>query len=73
VDIGELALDYARNIRPDGIGSRLLHRLANQPGAWQSDLVSFLCFDGGFAEALVKLGRESAVAREKEVREFFLT
>jgi NTE family protein len=72
LDIGELALDYARNIRPDGIGSRLLHRLANQPGAWQSDLVSFLCFDGGFAEALVKLGRESAVAREKEVRAFFL-
>lgn len=72
VDIGELALDYARNIRPDGIGSRLLHRLANQPGVWQSDLVSFLCFDGGFAEALVELGRESAILREKDIREFFL-
>jgi NTE family protein len=71
-DIGEIALEYARGIRPEGLGSRLLHRLANQRAVWQSDLISFLCFDGGFAGELIKLGREEALNRASEIREFFL-
>jgi NTE family protein len=71
-DIGEIALKYARQLRPEGIGGRLLHRLANQSTAWQSDLVSFLCFDGPFAEQLVALGRRDAVSRADEVLAFFM-
>jgi NTE family protein len=70
-DIGEIALQYARTIKPDGLGPRLLLRLANQKSAWQSDLVSFLCFDGAFAKLLIQLGRSDAVKRSDEIRAFF--
>jgi len=71
LDIGEIALEYVRHIRPEGIGARLLHRLANQKSAWQSDLISFLCFDGGYSEQIIELGRREAVSRADEVLEFF--
>jgi NTE family protein len=70
-DIGEIAVEHTRQITPQGIGPRFLYRLANQRSVWQSDLVSFLCFDGGFAEQLVNLGREDAHARAPEIRLFF--
>jgi NTE family protein len=70
-DIGEIALEYARGIEPEGIGSRLLHRLANQRSVWQSDLISFLCFDGPFAGLLIDLGRADAHRREQDIRDFF--
>jgi NTE family protein len=70
-DIGEIAVEYTRQIAPQGIGPRFLHRLASQQSVWQSDLVSFLCFDGGFAAQLVELGREDAHARAPEIRLFF--
>jgi NTE family protein len=71
LDIGEIALEYARQMRPEGLGGRLLRRLAHQKSAWQSDLISFLCFDGGYAEQLIALGRRQALARADEVLEFF--
>ena len=71
-DLGEVALEYARKLRPKGLGPRLLHQLACQRSVWQSDLVSFLCFDGGFAGELIRLGREDAHGRAGEIREFFL-
>lgn len=71
-DMGEIALDYARTIKPEGIGARLLHRLARQRAVWQSDLVSFLCFDGGFAEQIIELGRRDAVSRADEILRFFV-
>lgn len=71
-DIGALGVEYARNIRPEGLGARLLHRLALQRAVWQSDLVSFLCFDGGFADALIELGRREAHDRADEILKFFL-
>lgn len=71
-DVGEIALEYARGINPEGLGSRLLHRLANQHAVWQSDLISFLCFDGPFAAQLIELGRKDAQARASEIRQFFL-
>jgi NTE family protein len=70
-DIGEMAVEHTRRIVPQGIGPRFLHRLASQRSVWQSDLVSFLCFDGGFADQLVRLGREDAHARAPEIRLFF--
>lgn len=70
-DIGALGVEYARNIRPEGFGARLLHRMAAKRAVWQSDLVSFLCFDGGFADELVTLGRREAQSRANEVLAFF--
>ena len=70
-DLGEIALEYARGIKPEGLGPRLIHRLANQKSVWQSDLISFLCFDGPFAAELITLGRSDATRRAKDIREFF--
>jgi NTE family protein len=70
-DIGALGVEYAKNIHPEGLGARLLHRMAAQRAVWQSDLVSFLCFDGGFADALVSLGRREAQERADEILAFF--
>lgn len=72
VDLGEIALDYARTMHPEGLGARLLHRLARQRSVWQSDLVSFLCFDGGFCELIIESGRQEALARAEEIRRFFV-
>jgi NTE family protein len=71
LDLGEIALEYARHIVPEGLGPRLLHRLANQRSVWQSDFISFLCFDGGFADKLITLGRADANRRADEIRAFF--
>jgi len=71
-DIGALGLEYARGIRPEGLGARFIHRLATQRAVWQSDLVSFLCFDGGFADLLIEMGRREAQQRRDEVLKFFL-
>ncbi len=70
-DIGEIALEYARGIKPEGIGPRILHRLASQKSVWQSDLISFMCFDGAFADLLIQLGRHEAAGRAQEIRDFF--
>jgi NTE family protein len=71
-DVGEIALEFARKIVPQGLGPNLLHRLANQRSVWQSDLVSFLSFDGRFAKRLIAMGRNDAVARREEIENFFL-
>lgn len=71
-DMGEIAVEYARGIRAEGLGARLLHRLARQRAVWHSDLVSFLCFDGGFAEAIIELGRRDALRRADEILRFFV-
>lgn len=71
-DMGEIAVEYARSISPEGIGARLLHRLARQRAVWHSDLVSFLCFDGGFAEIIIELGRRDALSRADEILRFFV-
>ncbi|HVU04140.1 MAG TPA: patatin-like phospholipase family protein [Polyangiaceae bacterium] len=71
LDVGELAMNHARGMKAEGLGAKLLSRLAHQKTVWQSDLVSFLCFDGGFAEKLIRLGREDALRRDEEIRRFF--
>jgi len=71
-DVGEVAVEFARNINPSGLGPNLLHRLANQKSVWQSDLVSFLSFDGRFADRLITMGRNDALERREEIESFFL-
>jgi NTE family protein len=70
-DVGEVALEFGRKIVPSGLGPKLLHRLANQRSVWQSDLVSFLSFDGAFADHLITMGRNDARVRHDEIATFF--
>jgi NTE family protein len=49
----------------------MLGKAAAKSATWESDLASYLLFDGGWAETLIALGRRDANARRDEIREFF--
>jgi NTE family protein len=67
-DIGALAAEYMRDhFKPgSGMASRTLRALAERESGSDADFVSYLLFDGGFAEWLVDLGRRDARARRDE-------
>lgn len=69
-DIGRVAADMARSIGRRSPSAWALTRLL-QSGAFEDDLLSFLFFDGAFAEHLMTLGRRDAAARSDEIRKFF--
>ena len=70
-DIGSLARDYASQLTPrDGPGW-LLARLDRLGSAWDTDLLSFVLFDGDFARGLIALGRHDVERRADEVIAFF--
>lgn len=72
-DIAALAAQYARTPRITelpGLQGRLLRYLGNAP-AREADLLSYVLFDGDFAEALIELGHRDARAREDELVAFF--
>ena len=73
-DIGKLAADYARSPafarRARGLASMLLKRMVPGEGG-ESDLLSYLMFDGGFAEMLIDLGRADARAQRAEWLRFW--
>jgi NTE family protein len=70
-DIGELAASYVRSPhfrrRIDGASQRLLRWLAAAEESRETDLLSYLLFDGGFAAELIALGRADAAARHAEL------
>jgi len=73
-DIGALAADFVRKhgTAITGLTGRLIRRLAsaqNDPN--ESDLLSYVLFDGRFAKTLIELGRKDAAARHDELCEFF--
>ncbi|HVY47866.1 MAG TPA: patatin-like phospholipase family protein [Minicystis sp.] len=74
-DIGRIAADFVRahgaSLR--GFTGRLIRRLATSEGGDpnESDLLSYLLFDGRFARELVELGRADARARHDELCAFF--
>lgn len=74
-DLGTIAADYARSPefrkRADNFVGRLLRRFAESEAPDRADLVSYLLFDGGFAEILIDLGRRDARARREEWIRFF--
>ena len=73
-DIGALAADYARSgkLRVSGMLARkLLSKLAEGEAAHESDLLSYLLFDGGFADQLIELGRADAAKKEDELAALF--
>ncbi|MBL8910456.1 MAG: patatin-like phospholipase family protein [Archangium sp.] len=49
----------------------LVDRAAAKSATWESDLASYLLFDGGWAARLIELGRHDALLRRDEIREFF--
>lgn len=75
VDIGRLASDYVRSptfaARHPGGAARLLRSLAEREPSDQSDLLSYLLFDGEFARRLIEVGRADARARHEELCRFF--
>jgi NTE family protein len=75
-DIGVLAGEYLREEHPRWRGpARLLGsalRRARSIGqSVETDLGSFLLFDGGFARVLMDLGHRDATRRADEIRAFF--
>jgi NTE family protein len=74
-DIGAMAGEYVRSPRfaesTSGVLSRALRRVSEWEGEGESDLVSYVLFDGGFAEQLIDLGRRDAKARHAELCAFF--
>ena len=74
VDIGALAAQFvaAGKMRLDGtIAKRLVRRLADGEAAHESDLLSYLLFDGEFASQLIELGRKDAARKETELAALF--
>lgn len=71
-DIGVLAAQHLRSgtIRHGSLRHRLLGFL-DVGSNGESDLASYLLFDGGFASRLIDLGRADAEARRDDLLEFF--
>jgi len=74
-DIGKLASEYVRSPlfakRVGGGAGRLMRRLGEREARDESDLLSYLLFDGEFARQLIEVGRQDARARHAELCAFF--
>jgi len=74
-DIGKLASEYVRSNefsrRVSGGAARLMRHLGERESRDESDLLSYLLFDGAFARQLIDLGREDARAHHGELCAFF--
>lgn len=73
-DIGVLAAEFASagRMRLHGrMARRLIQRLAAGEARHESDLLSYLLFDGDFAAQLIDLGRRDAAAKADELAELF--
>lgn len=70
-DVGKMARERAAKLQSSRFSSWLLARTASLSTLWESDLLSFILFDAEFAEQLIELGRNDALARAAEIDKFF--
>jgi NTE family protein len=73
-DIGRIAADFATSgkVKVDGmVAKRLIARLAGGEARHESDLLSYLLFDGNFAAELIEMGRRDAAKKEDELAALF--
>ena len=73
-DIGALAAQFVRagKMKVTGVVARkLISRLSAGEAAHESDLLSYLLFDGDFAAELIDLGRRDAAKKEDELASLF--
>jgi NTE family protein len=74
-DVGRLAAAFVRSPvfarRVGGGAGRLMKSLAERDPDDESDLLSYLLFDGEFARQLIDLGKRDARARHVELCDFF--
>ena len=73
-DIGALAAQFVQSgqMRVDGsIARRIIKRLSEGEAAHESDLLSYILFDGAFAAQLIDLGRRDAAKKEDELAALF--
>ncbi|HEX3763233.1 MAG TPA: patatin-like phospholipase family protein, partial [Kofleriaceae bacterium] len=73
-DIGTLAAEFVRSGRMQVHGMvarRLIQRLAAGEARHESDLLSYLLFDGNFASQLIELGRHDAARKADELAQLF--
>jgi NTE family protein len=72
-DIGMLAAEYVRSPefarRVRGLIGTALRRVAE--GESEADLLSYVLFDGPFADRLIEIGRSDARAKHDELVAFF--
>lgn len=74
IDIGALAAEFVAKGRvylESGFARRLIHKLAAGEASHESDLLSYLLFDGNWARELIALGRADAARKEEELARFF--
>jgi NTE family protein len=73
-DIGALAAEFVRagRMKVDGlIARRLIARLSAGEAAHESDLLSYLMFDGDYCAELIELGRNDAAKQADELAALF--
>jgi NTE family protein len=73
-DIGALAAHFVRSGRMSvrgRVARRLIQRLAAGEARHESDLLSYLLFDGDFASQLIDLGRHDAARKADELAALF--